>query len=157
MSLETLDEEAMDRLCWLLVSTRNRFYPPDETAEECIESMVEDANSPEKPDCYSEPDPRTCGNEHGYHNGMFVSRNMFMEQLYGYGINVLGRANRYTYLNRKHGMEFRTGDEPDYYRAVEHGAEVKALRNRESEAFMPDEIETLSWRDPYVPKGADNE
>jgi hypothetical protein len=141
MTFDNLDDRDMDRLCWLLVSTRNRFYRPDETAEECIEALeIED------------DDERAKGNEHGYHRGMFISRNMFMEQLYGYGINVLARANRYTHLNRTHDMEFRLDDEPDFYRAVEGGAEVKAIT---SPLYDEIEIESLSWDDPYVPAGAD--
>lgn len=143
MTIDKLDERALDRLCWLLVSTRNRFYPPDETAEECIEHFEEESDE-------------TRGHEHGYHAGMFTARNMFMEQLYGYGINVLARANRYTHSNRLHGMEFRLDGEPDYYRAVDGGAELTALRWRDSDLMHPNEIENIEWPAPYTPRGAES-
>jgi len=84
---------------------------------------------------------------------MFVAFNEMMEQFYGYGINVMGRANRYTKVNREHGMEFRLTDEPNYYHAVERGAEVKVVTNPLWEEI---EIESLGPA-PYVPRGAENE
>jgi len=146
MSHEMTDRE-LDRMCWLMVSWRNRFAPPDDTADECIEHFEE------SDDENIEVTERTRGHEHGYHAGMFIAFNEMMEQFYGYGINVMGRANRYTKVNREHDMEFRLSDEPNYYHAVERGAELKAMQ---SPLFEDIEIESLGPA-PYVPRGADSE
>lgn len=160
-----MTDRELDRMCWLLVSWRNRFAPPDETAEECIGSIDDLVDSE-----FEESKEKTIsndeairlagikvggrvGHEHGYHEGMFIAHNEMMEQLYGYGINVMGRANRYTKVNREHDMEFRLTDEPNYYHAVERGAEVKVMQNPMWEDI---EIESLGPA-PYVPRGADSE
>ena len=148
MSVSKLNDRELDRLCWLIVGTRNRFYPPDETAEVCIKNDEDDA---EDNDMF-EVTERSRGEEYGYHRGIFTSRNMLMEQLYGYGINVLGRANRYTKANRDYGMEFRLEEEPEYYLAVEEGAEMQIYRG-----YLEDvEIESLE-RYEYVPNGAESD
>lgn len=140
----TMNERELDRYCWLLVSWRNRFSLPDETAEECIESFEKDDEVA--------IDERGRGEEYGYHRGMFIAHNEMMEQLYGYGINVIGRANRYTKVNREYDMEFRLGSEPDYYLAQERGAEIKVMQNPLWEDV---EIESLGRAD-YVPEGAED-
>jgi hypothetical protein len=148
MNGEMISERELDRLCWLLVSTRNRFHPPDETANECIE-VTEDSET--------EMTDEGRGYERGYHAGMFIARDTHILNLYEYGINVLERANRYIHINRKHGIEFRKEDEPDFYSPVERGAETKAKKNEEDEDLRPDKIEEISWDDPYVPESVELE
>jgi hypothetical protein len=58
-------------------------------------------------------------------------------------------------MNRKYGMEFRTEDKPDYYRAARGGAEYKIFSWINSDIMSPDEIESLDWPADYVPNGAD--
>lgn len=137
-----LTEREMDRYCWLLVSWRNRFYPPDETAEECIETFEDEEDDDVLPTEY------TRGHEHGYHDGMYIAFNEMMEQLYIYGINVMARANRYTKVHRDAGTPLRTDDSPDYYLATDNGAEVKTLQ---SSLYDSIEIESLGEAE-YEPR-----
>lgn len=140
----TISENELDRFCWLLVSWRNRFAPPDETADECIEHFENSDNED------IEVTENTRGQEHGYHEASFVVTDEIMEQLYAYGINVMGRANRYVKINREHDMELRLPSKPNYYLAQENGAEMEFMR---SPLYDHVEVESLDRAD-YLPAGA---
>lgn len=126
--IDELSERQLDQVCWKFVSIRNRFYPPDEKATECIGAL-------------DEPDDIARGHEYGYHTGMFNAYDDIIGVLYLHGVNVLGRANRYTQINRATGNEFRLDSEPNYYLAC--GVETCVL-----ESDLYPEIESLD-REPY--------
>lgn len=126
--LDELSERQLDQMCWKLVSSRNRFYPPDETANECVEAL-------------DDTDGTQQAKEHGYHAGMFIAYDDAIDMLYLQGVNVLGRANRHTRIHRNAGNEFRPESEPNYYLAC--GVETRVL---ESDLYPA--IESLD-RAPY--------
>lgn len=112
-----IGEREIDRLCWIILSTRNRFHPIKETAEECIDHMEESDSD------VIEVTERSRGHEIGYHAGMFVAYDEIVNQLSMYGIDVVSRANRYLDMNRAEGIELRTEDQPDYFEPVQSGSE----------------------------------
>lgn len=40
--MDTTEREMLEYLCWKYAHMGSRFYPPDETAEECIEALFSD-------------------------------------------------------------------------------------------------------------------
>lgn len=54
-----LDDERLDGFCWQLVHDRNWWFPPDESAEKCIEA-------------FDEPEEQ-LESEQGYHRGRFIA------------------------------------------------------------------------------------
>lgn len=121
-------EQALDKLCWQIISSRNRFWPAEATATECVDAL-------------DDPDSADHAYEVGYHQGMYLAYDDIVADLYMNGVNVIGRANRYTRINRQNGNEFRIESDPNYYLAC--GAEI---RIPESEVYP--EIESLE-REPY--------
>jgi len=109
--LDTISERQLDQMCWKFVSSRNRFYRPDETAEACVDAL-------------DDPGAMARGHEHGYHAGMFIAYDDVIDTLYLQGVNVLGRANRFTRINRDAGNEFRLESKPNYYLACETDTRV---------------------------------
>lgn len=84
-------DEYLDRLCWLVGSRCDRFYPPDETAQECIESFEETAAENED---VSPPDEADIGNEYGYHTASFIHGAELFQDMYTYGFDPKERAQR---------------------------------------------------------------
>lgn len=62
----TLEPEKVRHLAWYLVDDRNRWFPPDETAEECIEGLEEETYNGDMPESKKD-------REYGYHAGAFAS------------------------------------------------------------------------------------
>jgi hypothetical protein len=129
-----LTERQLDRLCWLVLDWRERFFPPDETAEETIEYLEAEEDT-------IEVDDQTRGNEKGYHAGMFIAYDEIAEQLYCMGIDVESRAERYVRVNRANNVML---PETEYtFEASEH---------------LQDHVDIESVGDaPYTIEHADNE
>lgn len=121
-----MNQRELDRLCWIVASWRDDFYPPNETADRCISGEELD-------------DPGAVGYEEGYHVGMFVAFDEVIDQMYSYGINVLGRANRYIHVHRENGYDLRVSDKPKYVLAPEGCPSVRA----HEECVNDVEIESL--------------
>ena len=152
-TLTDRDAAAVDERVRELVAALRDRYGFSTNLDDATYARIARASFEESDDENIEVTEHSRGHEHGYHAGMFIAFNEMMEQMYGYGVNVMGRANRYTKVNREHDMEFRLSDEPNYYHAVERGAEVKVMLNPLWEDI---EIESLGPA-PYVPRGADDE
>lgn len=93
-----LSERGCDQICWLVMDYREHFYPPDETAEECIDEVIDDDNE------------HGVGKEHGYHAGMFIAHDELAHQIRCLGIDVLARAERYVEASVRDGQDNDTGD-----------------------------------------------
>lgn len=136
MSFEISDKQ-LDRICSVLIGSRNRFWPIDETADECLDALYDDT---------SEVDTRTIGQEHGYHGGMYTAYDEMVNQLYMLGVNVMARANRYVHaVKRDTGTEHFPNSDQQFYRATKGGAEVRAL----GPLLGPEYIESIEWPAPY--------
>lgn len=80
-------EEVLDWICWSLVVDADTWYPPDETAEECIEALRE-----------GEPDDVEVKEqyERGYHAGSFLAAEDLAWTIVGkFGVDVYARAERH--------------------------------------------------------------
>jgi hypothetical protein len=114
-----LTERQLDRLCWLALDWRERFFPPDETAEETIEYITNEEDI--------EMIDEERGQEKGYHAGMFIAYDEIAEQLYCMGIDVESRATRYVRVNRANNVML---PETEYtFEPPEHldGVEVESV------------------------------
>jgi len=76
------DREILDWLCWKFATDGERFYPPDETAEECIESMDVDSD-------------RKKGSEYGQHYRAYGEAREFYSQMEKRGFDPKARAKRH--------------------------------------------------------------
>lgn len=116
----TISEKLLDYLCWQMLFEREHWYPPEETAAECVEAMESDDTDLDTDESY----------EMGYHVGMYLAYDDVIEALYAMGIDVRARANRYIAANREAGVELRSDDESMYFESTDHGARAR-LRDRD--------------------------
>lgn len=98
-------DELLDFLCWLWATDGERFYPPDGTAESCIEHFEKEAER--NPDI--EVTERSRGEEHGYHAAMYWTA-----------------VERFSYLNRM-GFEPKKRAEREIERSREDGLELEDI------------------------------
>lgn len=83
-----IDEEELNRICWIVVYGSNDDRNHAQYAENCIEEMED---SDEVDDLsYAE-----AQYEYGYHAGIYVFYEDMIEQLETLGIDVQGRAEKY--------------------------------------------------------------
>ena len=76
-------EDVLDWLCWMWATDGERFYPPDETAEACVEG-VDEAGDGEK-----------LAWEEGYHSRAYIEAVDRFEALEARGVDPVGRAERH--------------------------------------------------------------
>lgn len=104
------NDELLDRLCWLHASDAERFFPPDETADECIEhfeeAMEEGITSETQTfdgDEYVSYDneakirvtDKSRGSEYGAHGRALNNAVRFFKELENAGLDPKARAERY--------------------------------------------------------------
>ena len=95
---QKISQQDLDRICWLIMSGREDFIPPKETAEDCIDHH----ENTDQIDL-TEHDR---GYEYGYHAGMVVAYEQMSDQLRSsYAIDIKGRAERYVRINREAGID----------------------------------------------------
>jgi len=92
-------DEILDWLCWVWATEAERFYPPEESAEECIEQWDVD-----------DVDERSRGEEYGYHTAMFWTAQTRFEDLRTFGLNPKERAKREIERSREQGFELEDID-----------------------------------------------
>lgn len=94
----TTPDELLDWLCWCFAMDGERFYPPDETAEECLEAF-------EGNDGDFDVDERRRGVEHGQHSRAYMTAVMFFEDLENWGYDPKARAEREIETSKDDGLE----------------------------------------------------
>lgn len=75
-------DELVTFMCWFMATQGERFFEPDETAKECIDSLDLE-------------DEVLQGIEHGKHQRAWLDAVEFFEQLEAYGYDPKYRANYY--------------------------------------------------------------
>lgn len=73
-----LDEELIDKFCWQMVFSRNNWFPPEESAEKCVEGL-------------DDPDDNTIAHEEGYHAAGLVEN---QERIEDFGAKLKPRSSR---------------------------------------------------------------
>ena len=77
-------------LCWTLICDRNRWYPPEQTAQECVDAI-------------SSTDPELLYEfEHGYHQGSFNTVDDIINTI---GTSLLENADMPTEADRVEAVE----------------------------------------------------
>lgn len=90
-------DEMLDWLCWVLATEGERFYPPDETAEECIDTQGLE-------------DDFQKGAEYGQHVRAFSTAQERFRDLERHGFNPRERAEREIERAREDGLELEDID-----------------------------------------------
>jgi len=85
--------ELLDWLCWSWATTGERFYPPDETAKECVESIDSDDGSGER------------AWEEGYHSYAYNEAVDRFNDLKSAGYDPVRRAERHIEEARKDDLD----------------------------------------------------
>lgn len=80
-------DEMLDFLCWAIGKSGERFYPPDETAEECVDELCGDAS-------HGEEYEYCRGVEHGQHGRAWTDAVEFYHYLDREGFDPVARAER---------------------------------------------------------------
>lgn len=100
--LESIDEEPavgademLDWLCWRFATQGERFYPVEETAQECMGSL----------DMKDENDPEALGWERGTHHRAYLNAVMFFHDLERHGYEPIERAKREVRRARQEGLD----------------------------------------------------
>lgn len=88
-------DELLNWLCWTHATTGERFYPPDETARECIDALSNETDSPRHEKKYAQ--------EYGQHGRAWGDAIEFFDDLYGHGLDPVYRANYYVEQARAEG------------------------------------------------------
>lgn len=78
---ERTPDEMLDWVCWELATDGERFYPPDETAEECIDAL-------------GITDESDRGWERGQHLAKYSKARTLFKMLDGMGFDPKARAQR---------------------------------------------------------------
>lgn len=86
---ERTADEMLDWLCWSFYYTGERFFPPEETAEECIEAAKEDGRWDEEEHEYRE------GMEYGKHGRAWSESVEFYDQMVSRGFDPVRRTHRH--------------------------------------------------------------
>lgn len=76
-------DELLDWLCWKRATTAERFYPPDETAEECADNWEQELSE------------RAVGREYGEHNRALLEAVEFFNDMEAEGYDPKARAQRH--------------------------------------------------------------
>jgi hypothetical protein len=76
-------EDVLDWLCWVWASDGDRFYPPGETAQGCVEGLDEAGNE------------KKLAREEGYHIRAYVGAVDRFEALEARGFDPVARAERH--------------------------------------------------------------
>lgn len=92
-------EEFLDWLCWSRAMDGERFYPPDETAAECIEHFEESDSE------IVEVTERSRGREYGSHARAYMDAVDFFEDAENWGFDPKARAERYIEEAREDGSD----------------------------------------------------
>lgn len=82
-------DEMLDYLCWYFATEGMNFYPPEETAEDCMDS-VEDMYEKRSEDDWIE----SFGWERGQHSRAWTTATEFFVQMDTYGFDPVMRAER---------------------------------------------------------------
>lgn len=80
-------DEALDYLCWTWATQGERFYPPRETAEECVDALLEESDTQQ----YKEEALK----EEGQHMRAFTDALDNFRTLERIGYDPKARAERY--------------------------------------------------------------
>lgn len=89
-------DEVLDWLCWVFATRGERFYPPDETADGCME-----ANYPDQ----SEWPHEKYGVEKGQHSRAYTDAVEFFYDLKRHGYDPVGRTRRSVRRSREEGLD----------------------------------------------------
>lgn len=89
---EISTDEFLDWYCWSVASTAERFYPPDETAEECCEAR-------------DITDQFERGMEYGQHCRELTMATMFFSDMENHGFDPKARAQRSIERSREEGLD----------------------------------------------------
>ena len=92
-------DEMLDWLCWCFADSAERFYPPDETAEECIEELPDD-----KYEEGSIEEAEARGWERGEHTRAVLEADSFYRKLERCGYDPKARAEREIKRAREQGL-----------------------------------------------------
>lgn len=76
-------DEMLDWLCWVWATDGERFYPPDETAKECVEAVEKEGDS------------EALAWEEGYHSRAYVDAVERFDDLETRGFDPKARAERH--------------------------------------------------------------
>lgn len=80
-------DELLDWLCWERATTGERFFPPRETANECLDELCGDLRGEEYEYAH--------GKEYGQHGRAWVEAVEFFHRLQGEGYDPVERAERH--------------------------------------------------------------
>ena len=97
---ELPEGELLDYLCWKYATDGERFFPPGETADECMESLPDDTY---EDDSLEEAEAR--GWEHGQHSRAWTEAVQFFDDLERRGYDPVARAEREIKRSREQGLQ----------------------------------------------------
>lgn len=92
MSERPEPDELVDWLCWVWATDGERFYPPDETADECSAAIAH-------------PDDEPLAWERGYHARAYGEAVERFADLEASGVDPVERAERYIEAARARGLD----------------------------------------------------
>lgn len=110
-------DELLDWLCWENAMTAERFYPPDETAAQCIGDVESDENP---------VSDREIGSEEGYHRASWLSAVAFFEDLERLGYDPRARTEREIENAADRGLDISTPDWTWYDETIANRREDEA-------------------------------
>lgn len=79
-------DEFLDQLCWMWARDGERFYPPEQTARECMEGAEIDVGTPEWNQAFNR--------EYGEHSRAYIEATMKFEDALHWGFDPIERAAR---------------------------------------------------------------
>lgn len=130
----SMGEEQLDDLCWQIMGWINRFHPPKETAEECVEVLDNEEGVKDR--------EFIMEHEIGYHTGCVVVADDIAETLLYNGVDVVGRAKRVERSMEAHSDTYESDvDYPDL---------VTYLGGHRESALDEVEMEDLDPNPPYA-------
>lgn len=106
---EAVPTEMLDHLSWRIVSSIDDFCPIDETAEQRIESLSDEAD---------EWGETNSAWERGYHAGSFAQMETLARFLWGNDLDVMTRAQRHREVEDLPEFEMSPADIQDSVQAV---------------------------------------
>lgn len=99
-------DEMLDWFCWSYATLGERFYPPEETAAECVEALSENHLGS------GETDEMTVWKYHGAYNyeegqhyRVLLEANEFYRDMETFGFDPKGRAKREVHRARENGLD----------------------------------------------------
>lgn len=88
--------EMLDWICWSVATTGERFFPPRETAEECISTFESRGEV--------DMDALARGKEHGQHSRAWCDATILFNDMKSRGFDPRGRAEREIERSRAEGL-----------------------------------------------------